>query len=116
MNDLNSILVEGKLLHDAGTNGECAQIPPPKARFVLVSRRRDGKDVCLKHISNLFTVFVRDDDLAGKVLNAGKQGRCCRVVGRLANYHGRPTPDGWYVIEAEHVEFRPASGKGGENV
>jgi len=115
MNDLNSILVEGRLLHDAGTDGEHVQVPP-KARFVLVSGRHDGKDVCLKHIDNLFTVFVRDDDLAKRVLAAGRQGRGCRVVGRLANYHGRPTPHGWYVIEAEHVEFRPASGEGGENV
>jgi single-strand DNA-binding protein len=109
MNNLNSTLIEGVLERDA----EYRTTPQGTSvcSFVIESKqfyKKEGDDE-FKQESSFFTVETWGK-LADAVRDCGKNGRGCRVVGRLRQYRWQ-SPGGEtqskVTIVAEHVEFRP---------
>jgi len=101
-NDLNSILLEGKLAADpeCRTDGERTEV----CTFEVESRRAVKKTE--GHFSNEVCFFNiqtagRLAEVCGEYLKAG---RVVRVVGRLKQ---EQTGARQVVIIAEHVEFKP---------
>jgi single-strand DNA-binding protein len=116
MNDLNSVLIEGKLTDNPDfcltAEGE------PVCAFVIVSARYYETKTGIGKELNFFGI-----EAWGKPAEAcskqGREGRGARVVGRLkqggwTDSKGDTLP-GVFII-AEHVEFRPeaANGKAAE--
>ena len=134
MNNLNSALLEGKLVQDASISltGSCM------ASFVMASKRyfksavdlvcedeAGDSGMCVQ--TNFILVEVQGNRaLIERVEAYGKAGRECRVVGRIESQPcgcSSKTPDQWrtpaeymqscfkVVLVAEHIEFRPLKGE-----
>lgn len=107
MNNLNSLLIEGTLIHDA-----------------QLRHTENGTPVCSFSIQHVFysgaikEISIFDIQVWGKLgetcHTVGRTGRECRIVGRLRQER-RSGTDGKLqsktTIFAEHVEFRPESAK-----
>lgn len=93
MNQLNSVLLEGKLEVDPKTSQRDGR-PPCSFRLLTV---RSGKPFRL--------VFITDGHLAGVCSEYLREGREVRVVGSLREENDKV----W--IAAAHVEFRPPKEK-----
>jgi len=114
MNNLNSILVEGKLKEQAVVKIVDKYV---EARFTVVSRRYyreipsdqkpdeeeelDEKSENVKLEKNYVPVLV-EGGLAERCGKLGIKGKGVRVVGRL-----QYPENGTAIIVAEHVEFTP---------
>ena len=93
MNHLNSILIEGNVVHDPETeNGVC--------KFVIASDRFYTVGVDRKKEVSFFAIVVigKLAEVCGEYL---KKGRGVRVVGRLEQEQST------IKIIADHVEFKP---------
>jgi single-strand DNA-binding protein len=106
MNDLNSILIEGRIVNDAVLD------KPEKdlyvCTFTIASTRYHKAKSGMEKETGYFEIQA-----FGKLAEASRdqayQGRCVRVVGRLKqepmfNWNG--SPHSKYVIAAEHIEYR----------
>ena len=99
MNDLNSVLLEGKVTADP------APIPNGCTFSILASRlvkTDDGQ----KTTTSLFPIEVTGR-LAEVCQEYLKAGRGVRIVGRLC----QDPEDALLFIQAEHVEFKPERSK-----
>jgi single-strand DNA-binding protein len=115
MNNLNSIVIEGSLL--GNPSFKLTPKGTPVCAFSIESNRyhRDDEDNLLEEV-NVFNVesWLK---LAEACRDLGHNGRGVRVVGRLKEDHwagsdGKPYSK--VVIVAEHIEFRPYFGSGGD--
>jgi single-strand DNA-binding protein len=111
MNNLNSILIEGVLKADP-----LYRVTPkgtPVCTFSIMSNRCDNVDGCLQKEVYFFGIEARSK-LAKTCNERGYKGRGVRVVGHLREERWSGD-DGKQrsrvVIVADHVEFRPESGK-----
>jgi single-strand DNA-binding protein len=98
MNSLNSLIVEGYMLHDSLTRTTSKGLKV--TTFSIVNQwsyRQTGE---LKTEVSHFDV-VAFNKIAERVSILGHKGRGVRVVGRLKEL------DGSISIVADHVEFRP---------
>ena len=111
MNGLNSILIEGNLVHDPETkttpNGSLV------CTFSIESNRFYRKDEAMEKEVSYFDVeaWSRLGQACAENL---KEGRGVRVVGRISNRKDSIAVDGngteytpVYIV-AEHVEFKPS--------
>ena len=107
MNNLNTVLIEGKLTRDPELGNGPAQTP--QCRLSVANNRyflnRDGKWI---QDSSFFTVFVYGN-VATACLTRLKKGRGVRIVGRLKQFTrieaGLRSEK--ICILAEHIEFQP---------
>jgi single-strand DNA-binding protein len=111
MNNLNSILIEGRLAGDiaGGIVLDGAANESAACDFTLTSvQRRKTKT---GEIEEETRVHVRAyGTLAEKAAKVGRKGNVLRVVGRLKEERRAPPggkPQSRIIIIAEHVEFRP---------
>jgi single-stranded DNA-binding protein len=97
MNNLNSVLIEGKVLYDLDTTGTIS-------KFIIESRgfyHSYKTNELTEYISNFsIKCYGRLAEICNKDLVAGKE---IRVVGHLA----QKKLDGKTWIIAEHVEIKP---------
>jgi single-strand DNA-binding protein len=108
MNNLNSILLEGKL--DADPELAYAPSGQPTCSFTVVCNRYYKKGEDLEEETSHFDVRVQNR-LAEVCHEYLKKGRGVRVVGRLAQETVKfgNLDQTRVFIAAEHVEFRPAT-------
>jgi single-strand DNA-binding protein len=112
MNDLNSVLIEGKL---TGNPDFCLTAEGESVcAFVIVSARYYETKTGIEKELNFFGIEARGK-LAEACSKQGREGRGARVVGRLKQWcwtdsKGDNQP-GVFII-AEHVEFRPEATNG----
>jgi len=114
MNDLNSVLIEGKfvegslVVHGVEADGG-VDVKKLKVVFFIKNdrylRRADGSLGC----EGTVVIVEAFGVLAESIRQGFEAGRLVRVVGRLV---GRPEGNGacsreYLVLEAEHIEFRP---------
>jgi hypothetical protein len=94
MNDLNSVVLGGTVHGDV-------RLDSGAAWFTIVSRH----DVDGESIGEAYSI-VASGKLGGKCYDELKHGRGIRIVGKLRG------ADGQMMIEAEHVELKPARRSG----
>jgi single-strand DNA-binding protein len=112
MNNLNSILIEGNMVHDPllRTTPKGSSV----CTFSLASNRYYKLDEGFEHEVGFFDVETWGR-LAESCYNLGRKGRGVRVVGRLKQDRWTSTdgkPHSRVTILAEHVEYRPDFKKG----
>jgi single-stranded DNA-binding protein len=100
VNNLNSILIEGKVFGELETWGETGKWDFT-ACFTIKSVRHYKHGDEIRKEENLVDIET-EGKLAESILNHVSDGRGVRVVGRL-----RSIPDSKAVIVAEHIEVRP---------
>jgi single-strand DNA-binding protein len=114
MNNLNSLLLEGKLLKDAVLRKTKSS---SVCTFTIVSNRFAKKDGIMEKEVGFFEAEARGK-LAGLADKKGKEGRGVRIVGRLKQdrrQDGQGNEKSRIIIVAENLEFRPDLNEGGEN-
>jgi single-stranded DNA-binding protein len=94
-NDLNSVLIEGKLPEDAMPSGKGKQ---DCTFFIHSSRLYKEGDELKEELTSVGVVTT--GELADRCRSL-KTGRIVRVVGRLS------ADEACLYIQADHVEFRP---------
>jgi single-strand DNA-binding protein len=107
MNNLNSILIEGRLVREPTFRSTAKGTP--LCTFCLASNRYYKQDSVLEKEVSFFDVETWSK-LAEMCRTLGRKGRGVRVVGRLKqNRWNGPdgAPHSRISIVAEHVEFRP---------
>jgi len=92
MNNLNSVLLEGKIYVDCDFY--------KRNTFGLVSKRFFKEDGKLQEEQFYIDIYIND-----KISTQCKIGREVRIVGRLKNVE-KPAGIQSVAIEAEHIEFR----------
>lgn len=97
MNNLNSVLIEGKVLHDLDTTGTISKFIIESKGFYYSYKTNELTENIL--YSNI-KCYGRLAEMCNKNLVAGKE---IRVVGHLA----QKKLDGRTWIIAEHVEIKP---------
>jgi len=96
MDDLNSVLIEGKLTKDAELSNENGLTV---CKFTLSSNRYIEKDKSIDKIVTFVTVKALSNNSEKNFYKAHK-GMGIRVVGRLIQ------DNNLIIVEAKHVEFR----------
>jgi len=114
MNDLNSVLIEGKI------TGKPTRRTTPAGTavctFDLGSDRfyRNGPEDAFVKETNTFSILAKGK-LADVCMNSCVPGLRVRVVGFLTQFHINGKPERMTArIVAEHVEFRPETAKTAE--
>lgn len=107
MNNLNTVLVEGKLVRDPSLKMVTANCP--MCRMSIANNRYYIKNEKWEEDTSFFSIIVYGDValLCDKYL---KKGRGIRVVGRLKQYKDTrdlAMPREQVSIIAEHIEFQP---------
>jgi single-strand DNA-binding protein len=107
MDDLNSVIIEGKLIEAPVLHSSPKGMPV--CTFRLASTRFYREDNSLVKEVNYFDIESRGK-LAESCQKLGYKGRGARAVGRLRqecrdDSDGKARPK--IIIIAEHVEFRP---------
>jgi len=107
MNNLNSVLIEGNLVHDPDLKK--TENGTDLCTFCLSTKRYFKEGPEIKEEECLFNVETWDE-LAAYCQKSGKKNQSVRVVGRLkqdwTTFHEIKIPN--IYIVAEHVEFRPS--------
>jgi len=101
MNNLNSILIEGKLVDNPRENNGLVTMTLRSIRYYK------SDDGFKKEYTDI--EIETTGKLGESCLKKGKKGRGLRVVGRIAQrwYDDEGKPCTKITIVAEHVEFRP---------